>query len=435
MKRALPTILLAVGAIGFALGLWHLLQLRFESGDIYPPYSSLRSDPLGTMALYESLELLPGVTVRRDFSTDNQLPSGQGTTYLHLAATPRFWNRIEEDVFKEVEAFLFNGGRLVVTFFPETSRWTRHRLTDEEADQAGPTEEKVDKSKKAKPGAKPAKPVPKTNPKRKRFGQEDEDPFAHWIDLKERWGIEFGFVNLAPGEGDSYAPVAVTNRSALELPETVMWHSGVVLSNLAPSWRVVYARGKDPVLAERTFGRGSVVFAADSFFLSNEALHDERHTALLAWLVGPGRHVVFDEAHLGIAERPGIAALVQKYHLHGFVVALLALAGLFLWQNTFSLAPPYAAETAADFVTGRESAAGFVSLLRRSIPTRDVLAVCVTEWKRSCGRGVAAAKLEQVQAVLDAENALPPRECDPVAAHGRLRGILSRHSQRLRQSP
>ena len=41
----------------------HLFQLRFEQGDIYPAYSSLRADPLGTKVFYESLETLPGLSV------------------------------------------------------------------------------------------------------------------------------------------------------------------------------------------------------------------------------------------------------------------------------------------------------------------------------------------------------------------------------------
>ncbi len=48
---------LAVLLLGglFVTGLIQLILLRFESGDVYPPYSSLRADPLGCKALYESL--------------------------------------------------------------------------------------------------------------------------------------------------------------------------------------------------------------------------------------------------------------------------------------------------------------------------------------------------------------------------------------------
>ena len=52
-RRFVPWLggILLVLALGY--GLLHLFALRFAQGDVYPPYSSLRSDPLGKKALYE----------------------------------------------------------------------------------------------------------------------------------------------------------------------------------------------------------------------------------------------------------------------------------------------------------------------------------------------------------------------------------------------
>ena len=83
MKRYFPLILLLGCASAFTFGLVRLFQLRFEVGDVYPAYSSLRSDPLGTMAFYESLGRVPGISARRDFSTQNRLPEEPHTVYLH----------------------------------------------------------------------------------------------------------------------------------------------------------------------------------------------------------------------------------------------------------------------------------------------------------------------------------------------------------------
>ncbi len=91
MRTRLSWLVLWVGAAAFFYGLFHLFQLRFELGDIYPEYSSLRTDPLGTMALYESLQKLPGLSVGRDFSAENRLPEGEKTVYLHLAAPWQDW--------------------------------------------------------------------------------------------------------------------------------------------------------------------------------------------------------------------------------------------------------------------------------------------------------------------------------------------------------
>ena len=121
MKRASP-FLLVLCAAGFLAGLFQLFKLRFEVGDVYPAYSSLRSDPLGTMAFCESLEKMSGLSVRRDFSAGNRLPEGKGFTYLQLAATTSDWKWMPEDFFKEIQAFLAGGGRLAVTFFPATAK-------------------------------------------------------------------------------------------------------------------------------------------------------------------------------------------------------------------------------------------------------------------------------------------------------------------------
>src|SRR5690242_4729142 len=87
----------------FAFGLYELFRLRYEVGDVYPEYSSLRSDPLGTMILFESLEKSPGTYARRDFAAANTLPDGKHTTYLHLAASRYDWNEAPEDLVQELE--------------------------------------------------------------------------------------------------------------------------------------------------------------------------------------------------------------------------------------------------------------------------------------------------------------------------------------------
>jgi len=60
------TVLAIALACGFCYGLWKLYELRFAAGDIYPPYSSLRADPMGSKALYESILQLPGASAARN---------------------------------------------------------------------------------------------------------------------------------------------------------------------------------------------------------------------------------------------------------------------------------------------------------------------------------------------------------------------------------
>ena len=65
--NTIRSVLLVLLLIAFLLGVGHLFVLRFQTGDVYPAYSSLRSDPLGTRVLYESLENLGDITLQRNY--------------------------------------------------------------------------------------------------------------------------------------------------------------------------------------------------------------------------------------------------------------------------------------------------------------------------------------------------------------------------------
>src|SRR5438876_11628244 len=130
MNKKLAIMVLFIGATLFAVGMMQLFKLRFEAGDVYPEYSSLRTDPLGTMAFYESLQRIAGFSVRRDYSRANRLPEARDTCYLHLAATVHDWRTVPEEIFKQAEAFALRGGRLVITLTPETRDPFKSRLSD-----------------------------------------------------------------------------------------------------------------------------------------------------------------------------------------------------------------------------------------------------------------------------------------------------------------
>ena len=104
-----------VVAAGFAAGLWRLFSLRFASGETYPPYSSLRSDPLGCKALFDSLDRL--VTAARNYRA--RLPEGGGAgTTLFLLGLPSPGERYETADLLELEQFAASGGRVVISFLP-----------------------------------------------------------------------------------------------------------------------------------------------------------------------------------------------------------------------------------------------------------------------------------------------------------------------------
>ena len=97
----------------FALGVVYLLILRFGQGDVYPAYSSLRSDPLGARALFDSLEELGGRDVQRNYEPLERMTIGKGATVLYLGATPVYVDTIHKDVAAAFDRITDSGGRLV----------------------------------------------------------------------------------------------------------------------------------------------------------------------------------------------------------------------------------------------------------------------------------------------------------------------------------
>jgi hypothetical protein len=121
-----------------------------------------------------------------------------------------------------------------------------------------------------------------------------------------------------------------------------------------------------------------------------------------------------------------VASLMRKYRLHGLVAGLLVLAGLFIWKNSVSFVPPYPEPAATEAVVGRDAAAGFINLLRRNLPADQLLRVCFEEWTKSLLHGShhSIARVDQAQAVLEAETARAKTARDPVRAYREICQVL-----------
>jgi hypothetical protein len=383
MKRPVLLLLAVVGA-GFVFGIVQLFNLRFEAGDVYPKYSSLRADPLGTKALFESLHrLLP---TSRHLERWSKLGAAAGTTLLFLGAEPDGL-KFHKPELQSMEAFVRSGGRLVISF----SALYKKRVAT------------------GAPGAPPEK----------------------MIAAEDRWGFDFKYAQLSKTNDRYQHPVAQRVQDDLPLPPELLWHNAIYFDDLHPAWKVVYAISNDlPVLIERPLGSGSIVLCTDAYLFSNEALLAERNASLLTWLIGSARRVVFDETHLGIREEPGLATLFRRYRLHGLMAALLFVAVLFIWKSSDTLVPP--AETlrpaATGAVTGRAAGAGFVNLLRRNISRGELINICIEQWKGGGAPRVGRPRLERIQAVIDAENELPAQRRDPVRIYRALAKIISSRS-------
>lgn len=381
LRRWLP-LLLVTGLVVAACG-W-LFQLRLGGGDLYPPYSSMRADALGTRAIYEALGQLPGLQVERDHRPVERL-----TARPRLVLLPglewQAWQQIPEKELAALNAAAASGGRVVLAFRADLLREERDergRMVPADEDE----QERADRKKREK--AEEEREKRRSHPAMKRIKRTDLA--AAWgVTLKQRW-----LLSRTPGAQRTAEAEAV-------LPEVAPWKSDLYFA-LAENtgWRVLYRRAGEPVLIEKAMGRGTLVLMSDAFCLSNESVHLNRAADLIAWLVGSHRHVVFLEAPLGVLEETGVGHLARRYGLHGALALCVLLGVLYAWRQAVAFVPPAEAlERGGEVALAYEPTAGFTALLRRSVDRAALLGACVTEWRRGRRVGVtpaAAARLESV---------------------------------------
>lgn len=109
-----PLGLAALGLV-LAFGIWRLLELRFAHGDIYPPYSSLRADPFGSRALFDSIGGLNGFHVERNFHPLTKIPKGPRTVF-YLGVSPNPFQNQTDETFDQLEHLAAGGARVVIGF-------------------------------------------------------------------------------------------------------------------------------------------------------------------------------------------------------------------------------------------------------------------------------------------------------------------------------
>lgn len=381
-----PILLLLIAIAAFAAGLWRLFDLRFAAGDVYPPGSTLRADPDGTRAYFESLGLLPGRTASRLLLPLSSVHGGPGVTLFLLAvdSTEAGFGARDREALNNL---LANGTRIVVTLAPSA------------------------------PGTNGTRPLTAVTSS----SRSDSQTIAQALDLP-----------LLAQPSDSRPSGSVAQRAtaaAASLPVKIPWR-GASFKEASEPWSVLYTLDEAPVVLERKSGRGTLVVLAGNDLLTNDGLRHHRQPALLAWLAGRGSQLLFDETHLGTRLKPGMMTLVRRYHLSGVLLGLLAVAALALWRSVAGLAPhqPGPDAHARDVVTGRDSAASFTNLLRRSIPAPELLPLCLAEWRRSLPRNRPdlQRKAAALQDLVNLESARPIRQQDPARTYRALSELLSR---------
>ena len=121
-NNTIRNIALILLLMAMLIGVIHLFMLRFQAGDIYPAYSSLRSDPLGARAFYESLKNFDEFTLQRNYHLLHSLKIEPNSTFFHLGSQIPLRDLIPERTSEALDRLTQSGGRLVITYLPVTRK-------------------------------------------------------------------------------------------------------------------------------------------------------------------------------------------------------------------------------------------------------------------------------------------------------------------------
>ncbi len=460
--------MLAVIAVLTLVALGSLMKLRFDTGETYPHYSSQRADPLGTRALFDALNRMPGITAERNFQKLDRMEGKPGQALLLCGLDANEFDSAYDLNASAISRFVVSGGRLIVALTPDvnTSRINRAlREAQEDREQEDEAARKKKEASEQAPPAKKTKPAPeqKASPEKPKDKDKKPDkknkPAAKQVNssLAEALKItakskEFFF---ASKEGSPLTPKPSLPLQADEIPR---WHSNMYLDDtpgqdwqagwrelvqddakketkkdakppVEPSpWQTLATKGNRIMIAQRQLGSGTVVVCTDRFFLSNEALWSDPKPAFLSWLLGDAKHIIFEETHLGpaIGDEDGIMTLARRYRMHGLFLGGILLFALFIWRNAFSLVPSTPEDDLgmwrADAIEGRSAASGLEGLLRRGIAPNKLLQRCFDVWQdtRAAVAAVSTERRAKAAAVISQSNAAK----QPIATYRALRDAL-----------
>jgi len=401
----------------FLAGVLRLFVLRFEKGDIYPPGSSFRSDPLGCRALYDALVHTGRVDVRRNVRPLRRLDTGTQATVFVTAMAPWDLVALPARSFDALDTLVKNGGRLVLCYrserldSPVTGK--NGRAPEKPSEKRKPDKKSGadTKSKENSDSAKQKGPAPKAD-------ESSPGPVEKVIDAAEVWGFR-----VQAGERPEAEARPSPKFEKMFGLQPRNWQSALVFTELSPAFQPVYTLGGKVVLMERKLGKGSLVLASDSSFLTNGDLKKKPDTRLLSFVLGRNNTVIFDESHFGIRSETGVAGLVKQFGLQNLVWALILFCLLYVWKNAGYFVPPPETDQ-GDTVSDRDQASGLASLYKRHIPEKDLLAVCVREWESWVKHetGVDETVKQRIRNLAGEKDGNPP---DPVAGYRAIRKILS----------
>lgn len=247
------------------MALFNVLRTRYDTGESYPEYSSLRADPQGTRALFESLGQLPGVETTRNFERLDKLHGSPRQALLLCGLDSRAFSSYGFVDAKALARFAGSGGRLIIALNPaadvghmnrafhnaaeeldkENEQADKAREKAREKDKAAPNQDQPKKTGEEKSKAKPeastksGKPKEDTKKNNKRtHNLEDRPPLAATLKIS---AISREFFYSGKG-----SPLQLKPDVPLAEAEAPAWFSNVYLNDdPAQGWQ---AAGTEPAM-------------------------------------------------------------------------------------------------------------------------------------------------------------------------------------------
>ena len=387
-------------------GIAHLFSLRFSQGDLYPRYSSLRADPFGCKALYDSFNELD-IKTTRHFDTVERLPEREKTLFIRTGISSM------QDITNEpaIHHFIFNGGRFIGFFDPDAEGATKTETgeakeIDTPSENTADEKEKSDEAEKIKSDSTPeeSKELEFTGEKgcqinfqdsihcelRTIYGKHDTVDIEYIGQPDEKFNTTGAFKSF---------PLCTTNFFELH----------------DDKWKTLYRSQDGPVIIQRKIGKGDIILCSTSYFISNEGLRKHRNAPLLCYLQGGKDNIIFDEYFLGVQEERNIAWLFKKYKLQYMLLNLGIIVLFFLWYNFFSISGITAPkennylEASCTVESSLSSSSGLESILSKTIKPDQLLQVCFDEWLKTIKtRNISACKIEALKKIFKDSNKTTP---------------------------
>jgi hypothetical protein len=359
MKKSTITFISLI--LLFSLGLLWILVERFQSGDVYPPYSSLRSDPQGTKAFYKSLSKLNQYKVDRNFKEIRKWqPESPFTLFMLNQVPEKYFIKPEsgkspiEEVLKKIE----QGNRLILAYNVTNTRAKIKETKDKKEEENSENKEKEVDQK----------------------NEDKENEEFDYQSIEELIGIEV-FHHDFNSDKHYYLHknTSLPQQQMSSLPSTIPWMGNLFFSTTHKDWHSLYFYQEEPVIAYRKYGKGEIIALGSSYPLSNEALYIQRETHLLQYLAGNPIHIYFDEYHLGLGEQLGVMALIRSYRLHGLIIGLLLTLLLAIWR----LQKPLILAKENNQANPTMTHLGNRSIYQKFLPSDELISSSLAEWRRT----------------------------------------------------